>query len=232
MKRIGIIGSYPSCLYHLCRGLIASFLLLPILGGCAPTELDWSEQVKLHDGRIIVVKRHEELGFSGFPLNKRGRRKFWEFCYAPMGIQWKSKPEYFPEVFDIVNGEAYVKVSLGGCETCMLQGNPETGALYFLWENNAWKKIAFKDFPSGLRYNMLNVTHLDDDGSGDARGLVTIAQKEERDSNIYYFMRINPEIMGLNETVSRSDLCRKCNYRIETNSTADVFLPLSSKDCK
>lgn len=206
---------------------------VPTLGGCAPTEIDWNEEVKLRDGQIIVIKRHEELGRSGLPLAHRGSRKFWEFCYAPMNIHWRSKPDYFPEVFDIVDGKAYVRVSIGHCESCMLHGYPETNALYFIWDGGAWKKIGYKDFPAGLRYNMLNGTHYDDDGSRDVRGLVTVAQKEQLDGEIYWLMRKKPEIVGRNDTVAFRDACKQCKTtRVQTDSTAEVFLPASHTDCK
>jgi hypothetical protein len=213
--------------------LAAGVFLYPRISTAAPTVLDWSEEVKLHDGQIIVIKRHDELGAFGFPLAHRGARKYWQFCYAPMGIHWKSKPAYFPETFDIVDGKAYVKVSIGGCELCMLHGYPDTDALYFVWEGGVWKKIDYKDFPKGLRYNMLNNTDYDDDGTRDVRGLVTIAQKEERDPNMYWLMRKKPEITGLNETVAYRGACIKCRgYRVDTTSNSEVFLPAASEDCK
>lgn len=214
--------------------LLASIITFaPRLGQCAPTVLEWSEEVKLHDGRVIVINRHDEIGATGFPLAHRGLRKYWQFCYAPMGIHWKSKPEYFPETFDIVNGKAYAKVSIANCELCMLHGYPERDALYFVWDSGAWKKIAHKDYPKGLRYNMLGGTHYDDDGARDVRGLVTIAQKEELDGEIYWLMRKKPEITGLNETLTRRGSCEKCkSIHVQTTSNADVFLPASRKDCK
>lgn len=222
--------------------VVCAALMLPLLGECAPTVLDWSEEVKLHDGRIIVIKRHDEIGASGFPLSHRGPRKYWQFCYAPMGIQWKSKPGYFPETFDIVDGKAYVRVTISSCEQCMLHGYPDTSALYFVWEGNAWKKIEYKEFPPGLRVNMLNGTHYDDDGSRDVRGVVTIAQKEHLDAEIYWIMRKKPEIVGLNDWVTypgpnkppryARDACKECrSVHVQTTNTAEIFLPASRKDC-
>jgi len=229
--------------FFTCMTLGIVLAAVPTLGGCAPTVIDWSEEVKLHDGQIIVIKRHEELARSGLPLAHRGSRKFWEFCYAPMNIHWRSKPDYFPEVFDIVDGKAYVRVTISSCESCMLHGYPETSALYFVWEGGAWKKIDYKDFPPGLRYNMLNGTHYDDDGSRDVRGLVTIAQKEHLDGEIYWLMRKKPEIVGLNDTVTYQglnkppiyarDACKQCKgIHGQTTNTSEVFLPATSRDCK
>jgi len=227
------------------RLLLGMLLMtIPMMAACsAPTEINWSEEVKLHDGRIIVIKRHEELGRSGLPLAHRGARKFWEFCYAPMNIHWKSKPGYFPEAFHIVDGKAYVRVTIGSCESCMLHGYPETSALYFVWENGAWKKIDDKAFPAGLRYNMLGSTHYDDDGTRDVRGLVTIDHKEARAPEMYRLMRMKPEIIGLNDRVTYNgpnrpptyarDACKKCkNISGQTTNTPEVFLPAPYMECK
>lgn len=225
---------------HMTLGFVLAGV--PLLAACAPTVIDWNEEVKLHDGKIIVVKRHEELGRSGLPLAYRGSRKFWEFCYAPMGIHWKSKPDYFPEVFDVVDDKAYVRVTIGSCELCMLHGYPETSALYFVWEGAAWKKIEYKDFPPGLRVNILGNTHYDDDGTLDVRGLITVQQKEDREPNMSRLMRQRPEIVGLNDRVTYQglnkppiyarDACKKCKgIHGQTDSTPEVFIPITSKDC-
>lgn len=206
---------------------------VPMLAVCAPTEINWSEEVKLHDGKIIVIKRHEELGRSGLPLAHRGARKFWHFCYPPMAIQWKSKPDYFPEVFDIVDGKAYVRVSIGSCESCMLHGYPETNALYFVWEGKAWKKIGDKEFPPGLRVNILGNTHYDDDGARDVQGLITVKQKEDREPNMSRLMRQRPEIVGRNDTLAFRDACKNCKgVHVQTDGTPEVFLPVTDRDCK
>ena len=231
MRNLSLIANLRT--YRILVPLLFGVFFLPRMSASAPTVLDWSEEVKLHDGRIIVIKRHDELGAIGFPLAHRGARKYWQFCYAPMGVHWKSKPEYFPETFDIVDGKAYVKVSIGGCELCMLHGYPDTDALYFVWEGNTWKKIDYEDYPKGLRYNMLGLTHYDDDGSRDAKGLVTVEQKEHLDGEIYWLMRKKPEITGLNETVAYRGACKKCRgYRVDTTRNSEVFLSTSNKDCK
>lgn len=201
-----------------------------------PTVLDWSEEVELHDGKIIVIKRHDEVGRFGFPLAHRGGRKYWQFCYAPMGIHWKSKPDYFPDVFDIVDGKAYVLVPIGSHELCMLHGYPETNALYFVWENGAWKKIPYEEFPKGLRSNLLGNTHYDDDGSRDVRGLVTLAEKETRSPTASWLKKKHPDIYArqrtLNEHPAFRDACKKAkSVHGQTDNTPEVFLPATRKDC-
>jgi hypothetical protein len=209
----------------------ACVLITPLFAACAPTDIKWTEQVKLHDGSVIEVKRRTELSATGFPTSSRGKPRYHELCYAPKGIVWKSKPEYKPEAFDIVDGKAYVRVPLGGCAACMLHGFPDTNSIYFTWSGKEWVKLGEKDAPAQLAFNLLEATHGDDDGSLDARGLITLADKRKRDASIYYVMD-RTKAKGLNERPSVRDLCVKCKgIDIRTGSTAEVLLPSASHSC-
>ena len=86
-------------------------LLFPGVAGCAPTDVKWTEEVKLHDGKVIQIKRRTELGSLNILAQTRGHPRYHELCYERMKIHWKSKPVYEPEAFDIVNGKAYDNTS-------------------------------------------------------------------------------------------------------------------------
>lgn len=210
--------------------VLAGFLLL---AACTPsTTIEWSEEVKLHDGRTIIVSRSEGLGPRVSASLPGSPTLYYHFCYAPMRVEWKSKPEYFPETFDIVDGKAYAKVTIANCITCMLHGYPETDALYFTWENEAWKKIDFNTYPRGLRYNMLSNSHLGNDESKDVHGLVTLAEKVKRDPTIYFLMeRIG--ITGLNEMPGYKGACEQCKgTRVSNPISSEIFLPIEESECK
>lgn len=218
MKRHAVVGLF--CL-----------LAVPGIASCAPTEIKWTEEVKLSDGKVIQVKRRIELSGAAFPTQKRGRARYHELCYPPMAVYWKSKPEYRPETFDIVGGKAYARVPLRGCSACMLHGYPETNSLYFMWDGTQWKKIEGKEFPQQLRLNLLSGTHADDDGTRDARGLISLTEKERRDASLYYELKVT----GAKSTSERPgirDMCSKCRtVNVTTDATADVFLPSNDKSC-
>jgi hypothetical protein len=218
---------------------MAFVLGLFTLAGCASNEIKWTEEVKLHDGRVVQVKRRTELTESGFPVQRRGFRKYHELCYASMGIYWKSKPEYAPYVFDIVNGKAYVKVPVESCTTCMLQGYPAWDAAYFEWNDGAWKKVDENATLRALRFNLLSATH----ASGpyrnqrgevvpaetfDARGLIALAEKERRDASIYYSMKNT----GRTGPGVAPGACERCKAeKVVTTMTSEVFLPSDSRAC-
>ncbi|MCA3133160.1 MAG: hypothetical protein ING76_01445, partial [Rhodocyclaceae bacterium] len=86
----------------------------------------FTEEVKLSDGKVIVIQRHAELTASGFPVDGRGFYKYHEICYPPMNIHWKSKGGYRPDIFDIVDGKAYMHVPISGCRICAFYNNPPT----------------------------------------------------------------------------------------------------------
>jgi hypothetical protein len=216
----------------ICRTTFGFVLgILPILGGCAPPELKWTEEVKLHDGKIIQLERRMELTASGFPAQTRGRPISHEFCYAPLGVYWRSKPEYRPELFDIVGGNAYAKVSLGDCASCKLQGYPESGALYFAWDSGRWRKIEPKDFPAQLELNLL-LSPEQANPKDDAHGLVSLSDKQRLDMSIGYELKVRAA-KGLNELPQRKGMCNKCrSIDLTTDKTADVFMPSDRRACE
>jgi len=211
--------------------IAALLFALCALPACGGEEIKWTEEVRLHDGKVVQVKRRTELTGSGFPVQGRGFHKYHELCYAPMAVYWKSRPEYLPEVFDVVDGKAYAKVSLGNdCARCMEHGFPETDALYFTWTGQAWQAIDHQQFPPGLRLNLLT-SPVERDRAKDARGLVSVADKEKRDASVYYSLRTTGA-KGLNELPSRKGTCTKCKASgAAPLPPAEIFMPSASKTC-
>ncbi|MBK5106454.1 MAG: hypothetical protein JJE42_19595, partial [Burkholderiales bacterium] len=132
---------------------ICLFALSAAFSACASNDIRWTEEVKLSDGRVIQIQRHVELTESGFPSQKRGLDRYQEICYPPMNIHWKSKGGYKPDIFDIVDGKAYMHVPIYDCFQCMLQGFPESDALYFVWHNGQWTRTTREEFPEASEWN-------------------------------------------------------------------------------
>lgn len=159
--------------------------LVLVLSGCAigGDHIRWTEEVKLSDGSVIQVQRHIEVGESGFPIQERGFDKYNELCYPPMGIHWKSKPGYQPDIFDIVDGKAYMHVPVASSSTCWEQNSPETGAIYFVWDNGRWKRISHGDFPEKSKWNLLMQTK-GGTSKTDPKGIVSLEEKARKDSGL------------------------------------------------
>lgn len=151
-------------------------LTLPILGCAGNDHIRWTEEVKLSDGQAIQIQRHVELTESGFPVSRRGFDKYHEICYPPLGVHWKSRGGYKPDIFDIVDGKAYVHVPVSSPSECAQQCSPETGAIYFVWEDGRWKRISHEEFPAAAEWNLL-MRATGSSTSTDARGLITLTDK-------------------------------------------------------
>lgn len=213
--------------------VLSLFVLSTQTALAAPRMIKWTEEVQLADGKVVQVKRKEEHGWTGFPVQKRGRTKYHELCYSPLNLHWKSKPAYRPETFEIVDGKAYVKVTLGGCFECRDHDYPDTNAIYFRWSRTTWQKIGYSDYPKGLRLNLLSNTHYDDDGSRDARGLVTLHAKESRDFGLLRSLKAGG-VSGRNEPPYKKETCEKCK-KIQMSGdppNSNVFLPSKRTDCE
>jgi len=157
----------------LCMGLF--------LTGCANLgwggdHIRWTEEVKLSDGTVIQIQRHGELTESGFPVQKRGFDKYHEICYPPLNIHWKSRGGYLPDIFDIVDGHAYMHVPVSAAEQCYEQGSPDTGAVYFRWDNGRWNLITKEEFPARSEWNLLQQVNRGSPAT-DPQGLITITDK-------------------------------------------------------
>lgn len=209
--------------------------LLAVLGivaasGCNGEEIKWTEEVQLHDGRIVQLKRKTEIGASGFPVQRRGFDHFYEFCYEPMGMHWKMRASWSPDIFDIVDGRAYLHVPLGDCFECQLQGYPESNALAFVWENGVWKRIPYEDFPESLRWNLLRGSE-GAQSKDDARGLVTLAQKRSRDYGLIQnqkykgWMRISQQ-----DVYPRCERCKKSAPH-QTDKSPEIFATTDQPGC-
>ncbi|WP_310451294.1 hypothetical protein [Sulfuritalea sp.] len=215
--------------------LFASLLIAGCAGlGAGGNDLHWTEEVKLSDGRIIQVQRKTEIAkHAGFPANRRGLYKSHEICYAPMNLRWKSVGGYRPDIFDIVDGKAYMHVPIAGCEECRLHGFPATGAHYFLWEGGQWKRIRHEEFPVASEWNLLwdsQSAHEEDD----VRGFLSLANKlKDRDQS----MRHEQRRIGwkrFNESYSyKRNSCDKCDRVNPSPEVApETFINDGSNSCQ
>jgi hypothetical protein len=192
-------------LYVLCAGMIAA--------GCAGVgiandHIRWTEEVKLSDGKIIQIQRHVELTESGFPVQRRGFDKYQEICYPSMNIHWKSKGGYQPDIFDIVDGKAYMHVPVAAQYECYEQRYPEPNALYFAWEDGKWKRISHEEFPAASEWNLLMQTKRGSP-STDPQGHITTQDKTTGNWNDWT-MKAEQKRLGwkrVNESYSRRDGC-------------------------
>ena len=204
----------------------------------AGDDIRWTEEVKLSDGRVVQIQRHVELTDSGFPLQRRGFTKYYEICYPPMDIHWKSKGGYQPDIFDIVDGKAYMHVPISDCFSCEHHGYPSTNALYFVWDNGTWKQIAHEDFPKGSEWNLLMQTNQGSKET-DPQGLITIEDKtmgKQADSSLLREQqRLGwKRVSDSHSWKGRCDACRGVKNRIygDSKDIFEIFVQGAAQFCQ
>lgn len=124
--------------------------------------MSWQEEVRLHDGSIVVVQRFYNLG--GYPtLDSRERRAIDEtvtFTLSSSGkeIMWVTdfrdsvlEPNSLNLLLlDIVNGVPYIATYPAGCIAYNKWKRPNPPYVFFKHEGDKWKQIGLAEFPVEL----------------------------------------------------------------------------------
>ena len=133
--------------------LLASVMFLY---GCDSVQ-EWEEEVRLHDGRVIVVKRTA--------VNKRpildwqnpvhGTPKEMMLRLAePIRVEWRGA--IAPIALDVSGTDVIVVIKLGGGGECASYGNPNPPFVYFRSRNGGkWERVGPAEVPPGMRQNLL-----------------------------------------------------------------------------
>lgn len=145
--------------------------LLMILGSTISaysSTMSWKEEVKLHDGQIIVADRFYNLGgYPGFDAHERVPLDETVTFKLPDGknIVWKNDfRDSVPEQnslnhfrFDIVNGVPYLATYPAGCISYNKWGRPNPPQVLLKYEGDQWKRITLAELPPELIGTMANV---------------------------------------------------------------------------
>ena len=138
---------------------------------------NWTEEVRLADGSLIVIKRkmvRERFGEPGHP----GRVLRQEIEYDKPGgvIRWSGDVD--PLIFYIAKDSIVVVAYLSTGEECRRYGYPKNKFMPYKLSNTSWQSIQMKDLPDGLEYNLLRSAW-----NNGNQGLITLAVKRMEDSN-------------------------------------------------
>ncbi|MBI4937117.1 MAG: hypothetical protein HY846_02650 [Nitrosomonadales bacterium] len=131
------------------------------MSACSST-MEWKEEVKLHDGQIIVAERHYNLaGYAyldssertpldetvTFTLPGRGNKIIWKNDFRD-SVPEPNSLNHFR--FDIVNGIPYLATYPAGCISYNKWGRPNPPQILFKYENEQWKRITLAELPQEL----------------------------------------------------------------------------------
>ncbi len=148
---------------------------------------EWEEEVKLHDGRVIVVKRlhSKERAIGNLHSRyefKEARIKFRE----PAAIEWQG--DIPPIAVDVVQSDICVVIKLDGGGQCERYGHPNPPFVYFRSQAGApWRRVDRSDVPSGMRQNLLIYPR--DSDLKDLHGVLMIGMKEKMNVGVSHELR-------------------------------------------
>lgn len=187
------------------------------ISACSST-MSWKEEVKLHDGQIIVAERFYNLG--GYPaIESHNRSSIDETVTFNLpnskSIIWKtdfrdSEPE--PNSlnlirFDVVKGVPYIATYPAGCIAYNKWGRPNPPQILFKYENEQWKRINIADLPAELINANANVIV----GKPDSRIVKPFYTVEGVEATNHYIRQ--PEYRTiLREAVPKNQLCPEWVY--------------------
>jgi len=130
------------------------------ISACSST-MRWKEEVKLHDGQVIVSERSYNLGGYAY-LDSSERTPLDETVTFNLpnskSIVWRNDfRDSVPEPnslnhfrFDIVNGVPYLATYPAGCIAYNKWGRPNPPQVFFRYANDQWQRIMLDELPPQL----------------------------------------------------------------------------------
>ena len=175
--------------------------MLPIvLSGCLSLAKDdtlgldanWKEEVVLHDGGSVIVRRSQSYG--GYPtIDSRNRivaEETWTFVIpgTKQEVAWITDGSNPPQgkslmlvLLDFVNGAPYIATSPAGCLAYNHWGRPNPPYVFFKYNGQDWQRIALAEFPEQLKEANVAVGRPD---KANRSGLLSSETIKQENSNL------------------------------------------------
>lgn len=135
-----------------CMTLGLVLASMPLVGGCTNTG-SWQEEVKLSDGRVIVVtqKRRYEGVYTGQNFGDLPREFWLTFRLPEFGdqeITWHENLK--PLVLNLYQGHLYLIATPPSGREFMQYGSPKPGYVQFKYDGVGWKRVPFSEIPEAI----------------------------------------------------------------------------------
>lgn len=141
---------------------IAMILMMGVSMSACSGSMSWKEEVKLHDGQVIISERYYNLaGFAYLDSSERTPLDETVTFTLPgtnKKITWKNDfRDSVPEQnslnhfrFDIVNSVPYLATYPAGCISYNKWGRPNPPQILFKYAGDQWKRITLAELPPEL----------------------------------------------------------------------------------
>lgn len=148
-RALGVVVALVAC-------ASVSACLSYILTPSYTPEIRWKEEVRLHDGRIIVVERWAKRGGRSEP--GQPPMALWSEIKAKNSVTgaevvWREDSASGAYVFDFVGEHAYLAAAVGLYPACKKYDFPKMNFVFFKYDGE-WKRISYDEFPPMLDTNL------------------------------------------------------------------------------
>jgi hypothetical protein len=154
----------------------------------------WKEEVLLHDGSKIIVKRTVERG-GRHEIGQQPPIKEQSLTFALPAtnerITWKSEfsadiglADFQPLLLDIFQGSAYVVTHPVGCLSYNKWGRPNPPYVIFKYQNKTWQRITIQELPTEFKTPNLIFSSPDNEVEKLGKSFVTVAMVQHANSDL------------------------------------------------
>jgi hypothetical protein len=145
------------------------------LSACGDGTTSWQEQVKLLDGRVIVVTQKRLLQQGQLTRDAWLTINLPEFSSKP--IEWHEALE--PLVLNVFAGRLYLVTIPSTKREFVRYGSPLPTYIGYVWNDGVWRRINFSEIPQEIYDTNMLVTWTPQD----LHGLMLLARKNSRELN-------------------------------------------------
>lgn len=176
----------------------------------APRHASWKEEVLLHDGRKLIVKRSQTYGGYAEPAStdRSVTKEEWEFRIpgSYREVVWKSDFRRPPEgdslmllQLNFLDDVPYVATSPAGCLSYNHWKRPNPPYVFFKYDGRVWRRIPLSSFPDVFKESNVYVGK---PIKSEREGLLTVAAIREEHRNLEPYLR-----QLVREPLASSQLC-------------------------
>lgn len=131
------------------KGIICFIAVSLSLTACGKT-IEWKQEVKLHDGRVIVMDRVSKISGTIFPENVTLEFEQTLSIRHPdsgVRIEWKLPQGLHPLSFDFYQGIPYYVLRANTVADYNTWGCPNPPYLVYSYQHGNWNAVAFAKLP-------------------------------------------------------------------------------------
>lgn len=117
----------------------------------------WEEEVRLSDGRVIVIARSVSVQKFGSKqqAESHGPVILQKLRFAGTTEQVAWEDDITPIIFEIKGPNYFVVAMPGSDEKCKEHGNPNPPFVFYKYADGRWETIPYSEFPDGFQRNLL-----------------------------------------------------------------------------